>query len=389
MQPKASGPLTISMRGQRNSHMTGLLSARTPSRHAYIGHWLSRKSEQNAVSKLINDQSSGRITHIQSYDGAVRELFLLRSLAQRFPGVTFLYNFHWANAWLAISESRKLHSKLLRKRLTDVFRACPTNLRFSAESSKLAREISVRWGIPVSTYPIYTMNRQATSIDWRERKSDVLFLPQRRNELELAAKIAGTLKQEKVATSVGLTPSLRHPYADQKKKIGLRQSFDQVFELPLSSGEYLDMLKHHRVAVLPYLKDYFRWGSSGKFNEVIASGAFPLVPQDTAIASQSSIEPEHHHFPADSAERTRDIILARLAEGQPPDLKAVRFEDFLDWIESLSETGTRKQTAHQLGVFPTLWFAEIFDSALESLHAFARKLADHLYRKLRTKATAP
>ncbi|MEQ9086701.1 MAG: hypothetical protein RIE23_05785 [Pontimonas sp.] len=199
--------------------------------------------------------------------------------------------------------------------------------------------------------------------------------------MSISADIARLLRSEGITVSVGLSERLAATSNSRANLLDFDRSFDRVFHLPLPSEQYNEMMASHRVVILPYLKDYFRWGSSGKFNEAIALGTFPMVPDETAIASQSTVDPRIHHFPARSPDVSKRVIMARLAGGFPEGLKPVNFVDFADWLRALPENN---RTVHRVSEQPfmaTVCTIEIVEETIHMLTTFLKKQVDLLCKK--------
>lgn len=324
-------PLTVGVEGVNGSHVAGLLSRHRPKQRLHIG---SRKSLEHDESALLTWLQTGRgteITHVQCYDGAVRELLLFTRLARKLPHTVFIFNFHWATDWIQLSYSSHIRRRLLLAHLKRIFKVSPANLYFSAETEILAGEVRATWDIEVSVYPIFAMFKVTKDLPWSERETDVLFLPQRPHEVEHCSVLAGLLAKKGLTTSIALVPEMKDRARSSSSMTTRLGSFGQVIELPLPNEDYQSALQSHRVVVLPYMKEYFRWGSSGKFNEAIALGTFPFVPSDTAIASQSRLGPEPHRYPPLDFQQSTDLILMRLREGFPMNLSAIQFGDLVSW----------------------------------------------------------
>lgn len=380
-QNRTSGPLTVSQIGQAGPHLAPLLSRRRPSRRSYVGDWWSRNSDQRALASWLRNEANNNVTHVQCYDGTVRDLLVLVNVAREFPTLTFLFNFHWAIDWLDISSSIRLHRRLLRRHLRKLLQTAPTNLNFSAESPILASELGSRWGVTISTYPVFTMQSTSKSPPWGGRESDVLFIPQRKHELSISADLAKALRSEGITVSVGLSKRLAATPNSRANILNFDPSFDTIFYLPLSSELYHEMMASHKVVILPYLKDYFRWGSSGKFNEAIALGTFPMVPDETAIASQSTLDPRIHHFPAGSSDESKRLVMARLSGGFPEGLKPVTFADFAEWLRDLPDNSPTVHGARRQPFMPIVNLIETVEETIHLLMTYLKKKVDILCKK--------
>ena len=331
-QGMPDSPLTVGVEGVSDSHVEGLLTKQRPKQRLYIGSRGSLEHDESALLSWLQTGRGKEVTHVQCYDGALRELLLFTRLARKLPRTVFIFNFHWATDWIQLFCSSHIRQRLLRENLKRNFKVAPANLYFSAETEILAKEIRAMWDINVSVYPIFAMFELTKELPWKERKTDVLFLPQRPHEIEHCSVLAGLLTKKGLSTSIALVPEMKDRARSSPGMTTKLGNFGQVIELPLPNEEYQSALQSHRVVVLPYMKEYFRWGSSGKFNEAIALGTFPFVPSDTAIASQSRLGPEPHQYSPLDFQQARDLITMRLREGFPMNLSAIHFGDLVSWV---------------------------------------------------------
>lgn len=327
-------PLTAAVEGRDDTHLVGLLSRRKSSNRMHIGSPDAIRREEDKLSLWLSGPGGREITHIQSYDGTLRELFVMAGIARKFPEVVCIYNFHWPIDWIHLSKSRGMRERLLRRELRRLFRSLPSNMHFSAETEILAEKMKAVWGISVSVYPIFTMLRRKKAKSWIRRDIDVLFFPQRSHELDHCFEMAALLTKKGFRSSIALTPSLKERVLVGGSGESLQETFVSVFDLPLGGDEYQRVLQLHRIVVLPYLKEYFKWGSSGKFNESVALGAFPFVPSDTAIATQSNLSPAIHHYYPSEPLKSCDVIISRLNQGFPESLRPVEYSHFATWMKN-------------------------------------------------------
>lgn len=332
-------PLTICIKGQDNSsHLLGLLSADRPKNRLHIGPSKSLEHDREALLNWLSGAAGRAVTHVQCYDGTLRELMLFLMVAPQVPDVQFVFNFHWATDWIKLRDSSHRRHRILIQQLLRAVRRASPNLHFSAESEVLAKAMASFWGVKVSVYPIYAMFHPQRELAWENRDTDVLFVPQRSHEIEHCSEIAGTLNERGVSTSIALVPEMKVRARGSSKLESSLEQFDTIIELPLPDDGYQNLFQSHRIVVLPYLKDYFRWGSSGKFNEAISLGTFPLVPENTAIASQSALAPELHQYSPLRVEQACEQILSRLKAGFPNNLSGIKLEDFFEWVRGFTSS---------------------------------------------------
>lgn len=383
MQGSSPTPLTVAIEGREAGHLASLLSPKRPLKRSHVGFWRQRHQDGVQICQWLARAENENVTHVQCYDGTLRDLFVIEAVARKFPRVIFLFNFHWAVDWIHIAKSRGLKVILLREDLLKLFQEGPANLIFSAETEVLADELNTAWGIQISVYPIFSMQPSAKPRPWGERDADVLFIPQRSHELELCTELSMALRSEGLKVSLAATPKLMDALTPSKWVTQPGKIFDEIFLTPLPEPRYQEMLQSHRVVVLPYLKEYFKWGSSGKFNEAISLGAFPMVPDETAIATQSNLNPQLHQFSPEALEDTKGKIISRLAEGFPSDLNAIRYQDFAEWVKKFQPDTSGTVVERTPYLLLKVWLLEIGESILLHLSRVLQKTRDTLYRKAR------
>lgn len=383
MQEASHTPLTVGIEGREAGHLASLLSPRRPLKRSHVGFWRRRHQDAVQICHWLERAENKNITHVQCYDGTLRDLFVIEAVARKFPRIVFVFNFHWALDWIHIARTRGLKANLLREDLLKLFQEAPANLVFSAETEVLADELKTAWGIRISVYPIFTMHTTAEPRPWGERDADVLFIPQRSHELAVCSELSMALRSEGLKVSLAATQKLMNALTSPKWATQPGKIFDQIFVTPLPEPRYQEMLQSHRVVVLPYLKEYFKWGSSGKFNEAIALGAFPMVPDETAIATQSNLNPQLHQFSAEALAETKRKIISRLATGFPADLKAVRYQDFAEWMKGFQPDTSGTVAERKPYFLLKVWLLEIGESVLIHLSRVLQQTRDTLYRKTR------
>ena len=323
-----SAGFTIGPTGQHGSHLRPTLRARFAGLEFQVTPMsLITYPWRSIVASTKNAIENGA-THIQFYDGGLMELFVARRVAARFPSLTVIFNFHWAEHWFDILTGRGKVRENLSAKVAKLCVLSPANLVFSAETSVFADFLHSRIGIKVETYPIASNLDPVPPKEWWLRETDILFLPQRSSEIRDVHALANAL--DGLGLNIKTVAKNREILSTQL----LTPAGDVVIGT-MSSEKYSRTLRDARVVVLPYDKPYFRWGSSGKFNEAIACGAFPFVPEWTAIASQSSGLEEDHWLDFHNIQAAAQKILSRVRAGMPENLRALQIEDFFEWASSV------------------------------------------------------
>ena len=174
--------------------------------------------------------------------------------------------------------------------------------------------------------------------------------------MDFVARASRALASSGVSVLTALKPDTWTRWTSRQNSVGL----GAPRFLPLESKEYEELLLSSRVVVLPYDKPYFRWGSSGKFNEAIAHGCFPVVPLGTAISSQSSGKSSLHEFAYPEEHSLVRLVTQMLSTPPPDDLVPVFLKDFLKWFASIEISETPKPPLLQIVPSWILFLAACF-----------------------------
>jgi hypothetical protein len=291
-----------------------------------------------ALPALWRDLACRGTTHVQFYDGGIPEFLIGFFGARANPKMTFIYNFHWAVEWLDLLGRQSGVRLQFKKIFVALLEESPANLVLAAETPKFAKELGGVLGSKIAPYPVIAAFDAPAGPEWSARVLDLLVIPQRPSELAFTVKICELAARKNLRVGVFLKKSLRDSLE------AAHPTFPQVANVlvspPLPHVNYVELLLSTKLVVLPYDKPYFSWGSSGKFNEAIACGSFPFVPEGCAASSQSNLPSTLHEFPWDP-EQALERLEQRLNEGFASSLRATTFRTLLDWLS--------KQTPRSLG----------------------------------------
>lgn len=349
-------PTVIGPKGTNAQFIEPFLSSEISRNEFRVSPSLPFSYELGRLSKLVSLRRLEGISHYFSYDGGLSDFLITYWLALRNPRVHFTFNFHWAEQWMSMLSSRRLSATLTRALLAQSLHNAPSNLRYSAETRPFAEELSSALGCEFSVFPIFSTIIPQKVRPWKRRSIDVLFLPQRRTEMDFVARASRALASSGVRVLTALKPDTWARWTGRQNSGGL----GAPRFLPLESKEYEELLLSSRVVVLPYDKPYFRWGSSGKFNEAIAHGCFPVVPQGTAISSQSSGKSSLHEFAYPEEHSLVRLVTQVLSTPPPEDLVPVLLNDFLKWFASIEISETPKPSPLQIVPSWILFLAACF-----------------------------
>lgn len=315
------------------------------------------------------------MSHLQFYDGGLLDLLVATWTAKNVRAVTVLYNFHWATEWLELFEDTRPVAMALKEQLCRLVVTRPKNLMLSAETSKLAREMSGHLNTQLDTYPIFAAFDSPKQPRWKERSVDLLLSPQRLDEFRFSFEIWKRSRAKGWNVKILISLQLR---AEVDNQGGLGQIPNEDFFFgPLSRGEYIHLLTETKVVLLPYTKPYFKWGSSGKFSEAILAGAFPFVPDGVAASHQSNISPSEHALPA-NVKKALGIIETRLARGRPPDLNAPTYETFVSWLEGFQPNLASASAKKKVNPFFLLVVAFLYRPQRDVLASLRRSFGNQV-----------
>ncbi|MDA7814860.1 hypothetical protein N8964_01375 [Pontimonas sp.] len=312
-----------------SDHLVGVFKIRA-STNRQFARWSLFARDYLVLTQSVKTLTRSGVSRFQFYDGWLIELLLALQLAQKFPHARYLYNFHFALEWVQVFEGRGKAQRFLRRSVIRALEKKPSNLILTAETQQLAQLLSADVTHEIHDYPVLAAFDIPITVDWGSRKHDVLIFPHASDELPFSISLLSLLKEAGLQSRIVCS---ERAWARSASVIADKLSDDKISELPdpiytpLAEGSYQELLSSSRIIILPYQDEYFRWGSSGKFNEAVAVGAFPFVPHTTAIATQSSAEPAIHFYPDNDPHEAVVKILKRLELGWDERLQPVTIDD--------------------------------------------------------------
>ena len=324
-QRGSSAGITFAPAGQVDRHLQGILKAGSLRNEFRVSPMAVAGYPRHRINPAIERLLRNGLTHIQFYDGGLMELLIATRLARRHSSLEVVFNFHWAEDWVRLLSSPNTIARRLARAIRALVGELPANLALSAETKTLGEFVAQKLAVPIDIYPIASTISPKNPRDWSVRNTDVLFLPQRVSEMATVVKLAALL------TSFGLTTRVVAKN-ESVAQFGKDLPKSSLLVGPLKENQYIDTLSDARIVVLPYDKQYFQWGSSGKFNDAIICGAFPFAPEWTAIPSQSTGPPEYHQLDLDNLEDAAIRMVERLKLGFPNGVLGVSLRDFFNWL---------------------------------------------------------
>jgi hypothetical protein len=364
-------------------HIFGALGTRAYRRDFRISPLtLTRYGLKRLRESILSIAREESATVIQFYDGGLQDFLVALNLAQRLPESTIIYNFHWATEWIEIFESALPTAVAFQATLRRATKSAGGKVRFSAETQPLADYVATHLGIECEVYPVFSSLRPRHERPWSVRQTDVLVMPQRASEIPFVIELVFRLMTRGFSVAIATRQAVwKQGLAVSKDSIASQpHHLPKVIFTPLDLADYSGLLEDAKLCVLPYDKPYFRWGSSGKFNEAILLGCFPFVPASTAIATQSNLPPNLHHFNPLEIDETADLLAQRLVQGLPGGLRGVSIGDFFEWITHSRSVANASTNAEFLRNNRLLFLSSIFLSWETSLRRLCVALGQRAIR---------
>ena len=339
-------------------------------------------AEMQEISQIIDGASTNSFPAIQFYDGCLDDLVALCYLAPRFPNVAFIFNFRPGKYWLPILSRGKIRRLPLRR----LFRSKPRNVFLTAETPVLSVEIAQYIGVLPEIYPLYSSQDFVRDVPFQDRGIDVSFFPKSQAELELCRRLTGELRKITDHHALVVIPDRVFARSGGLDFFG----FDQTVRGPVNADRYREIFENSKVVFLPYLKEYFQYGSSGKFNDALLAGAIPLVPEGSAPVGQTKTEGIASDFefnPGDvSATVAKIMCLFARAEGFSEKESGVSFEDFRAFVFEKTEAVKNFGDGDLSGWSKGIWLSPSVYGNLVGLEAYClaktRLLRDVLFRSV-------
>jgi len=282
------------------------------------------RADMRAVSKIIETASTQSHPAIQFYDGCLDDLVALCYLAPRYPDSAFIFNFRPGKYWIPILSRDKKLFHLLQ----GVFGHTPRNVFLTAETPALCAEISRQIGVNPEIYPLYSAQEFVPDVAFGGREIDVSFFPKSQPELELCVQLVNKLRGIVDHQALVVIPSGVFEKSGGREPRG----FNQIIVGPVEADKYREIFENSKVIFLPYMKQYFQYGSSGKFNDALLAGAIPLVPEGSAPLGQTKGQGKQPEFEFDPEDISGTVLklegLLQRSEGFSEKESGVTFEDF-------------------------------------------------------------
>jgi hypothetical protein len=153
-------------------------------------------------------------------------------------------------------------------------------LVISAESERLAKMLSARWGLPMLAYPVYSVHVGNEDDGSVHDRSYTILLARTPKDHELLISALRKVSRD-IGHLVLFEPRLHlsdPPVADTYRSLGV-----EVVDHRLDAENYRALFRQAKRVVFVYTGNFYKTGSSGRLLDALLLGAAVAVPKDTAL----------------------------------------------------------------------------------------------------------
>jgi hypothetical protein len=243
------------------------------STHNFITIPMFLSNSEKRLQKSIRDLG---IEKVIFYEGALYDFWLALRLLPLFPKIDVYFNFHYAGDWARrLTSARFVRQLKLSIRQADA--ETKSNITWMAESSRLTKLVRDKLQVDVLEFPVFANLTDDEKENCSVKEYDVLIpnLPQ--HLLGWDEKLYKYLIRE--------LPDIR---VVSQNTSSFNPDYEGMVRIPgaLSKQNYVKVNSASKVVALPYTSEFHRWGSSGRFEDALALGTFPIVPSYTPMAER-------------------------------------------------------------------------------------------------------
>lgn len=294
------------------------------------------------------------------FEGGISELFLGLLLGLFLPNSKFIFNFHQAQIWADIFSGILLSPVLNVLRYLNKNEAFD-NWVFTAESQKLGNLISNFLRRQVDAYPIFSIYDIRAGMQSEIRDIDLLFSPGSLDDanfsLELFQQLRSKSKKELNANMIWRSARSR-VLSDSEYSL-FQASNINIISKTLDTEEYRSIHERSKFNILPYSARFYDWGSSGRIEDSLTFGAYPVVPESTAL--ELTLRDRGGKLflnRSNVAESSDALLLATNNLEQVPELpKPISKSEWKVWVVDIAGKIATRENRSRLRAFQILKFA--------------------------------
>ena len=229
-----------------------------------------------SLAKLLKNQTG----FVYIYEGSLADLCLTLYLAPRIRETTFFFNFFWPRHWSHFFSEHEWLWRLMRR----VLHASASNIIFLADTPKYANVMSRVTGLTIEPFPVFSPFRFFRTQPFPDRHIDLFISFKRPEEWAFAQSVLLEFSREKSLKVVVTGPDAvleSHPLQGLGENINV-----EIVSMEMDEDYYVDLLTSTKLVFLPYLKEHYALGSSGKLVDACQAGCSVLVPENSGLSSQ-------------------------------------------------------------------------------------------------------
>jgi hypothetical protein len=172
-----------------------------------------------------------------------------------------------------------------------VLRASASNVVFLADTPKYAEIMSRVTGLTIEPFPVFSPFRFFPIQPLTERHVDLFISFKRPEEWAFAQSVLLEISQERPLKVVVTGPAAFFA-SDNLDRLGENISIE-IANVEMDENQYVGLLASTKLVFLPYLKEHYVLGSSGKLVDACQAGCSVLVTENSGLSSQlDGMDPE-------------------------------------------------------------------------------------------------
>lgn len=333
-----------------------------------------RARESQRISSLIVPDEMGVDATLHFYEGGFREFLLLQDLLWRNPTAKFYFNFNLTDPWHKVFGSKgwKPARRILLASLAKLIMATEERGTYSVETPHLQRLFLNHLGKKLPVYPLFSATLAPPVRQKESRRSvDVTFFPEGSAE---ALFCLSALEQLRRTTAIYSRFVPRWGYRLDKEFRERASSLDvEIIDAVLGNDEYLDLYRETKVVVFPYLSEYYKVSSSGRYLDAKVGGAIPIAPKDSSLAEDIAESGFGEIFEADTSSLSYAIQVA-LQKNYPVKPTVFTASDTLRIIQNSVPQEAAAHYPRSRAIFSELAFSALVNTCLGPRLSIGRHL---------------
>ena len=300
---------TIGAMDQGCDHILGALSHSGRQRPAssVFAPW-GMKDDVRRIKNLLRTKPS-IVFHI--YEGGFREFILTLLLLEEVPNAVALFNFNLTDPWQKAFMGKRISSRLARHLVRGHLSRLGARLTPFAETFETARDFSTALGVNFIPYPLFSsiQVRRLGENSMKTRKYDVAFFPGDEGEFNLVARALQQIADSGHRITSIVVPRWGYALSNSSKILAEKLGIEIRAEM-LDATAYGKLYLDSKLAVFPYVGEYYMHTSSGRLLDAARAGCYSLAPKGSLTGNQALREGWGRSFELDEL---ADSILGGLS----------------------------------------------------------------------------